>query len=74
MDSKDLKKLTDAGFTVLREYQDYNYGTNKRTNPAIKAKTAERPDWFTFEKGFKTFNDRDRRMQQLLQDPKTVKE
>ena len=56
MNARDQQKILAAGFTIIRADE---------ANLKIKAKTLERPEWHTYEKGFKSKAELNRRIQQL---------
>lgn len=69
MTAKDQYKLLLAGFTILRQ------GISpQQMLKTIKAKTPERNEWHILESGFKSEAAVQRRIEELLNDPKTVLE
>lgn len=69
MNATDQQKLVNAGFTIIRK-EDFNMNGQMR----IKTKGAGSHEWKTLEKGFATKAALERRMKELLQDPKTVED
>lgn len=72
MNATNQQKLLNAGFTIIRDDVRHISGTNYKS--AIKAKTPQRRDWFTLEKGFPTVAAMVRRKEELLKDPMTVED
>lgn len=56
MNTRDQLKILDAGFIIIRADE---------SNLRIKAKTLARPEWHTYEKGFKSKAELRRRIKQL---------
>jgi hypothetical protein len=69
MNATDQQKVVNAGFTIIRK-EDFNLNGQMR----IKTKGTGSHEWKTLEKGFATKAALDRRMKELLQDPKTVED
>jgi hypothetical protein len=65
MEAKSLEKLMNAGYTFIR--------ADDQPNIRIKYKKEGSGDWKTLEK-FSTKASRDRRVKELLDDPKIVME
>ena len=72
MDATNQQKLLTAGFTIIRDEVIHKGGS--RYESKIKAKTKERREWFTLEKGFTSIASLTRRISELLKDPLTVKD
>lgn len=61
--SRDVQKLLNAGFTIIRADND---------NLKIKHKCKDHPDWTTFEKDFKSKAELRRKMDVLLKECDSV--
>jgi hypothetical protein len=68
MNATNQQKLVNAGFTIIRK-EDHVPGQLR-----IKVKGSGSHEWKTLEKGFPTKAAVDRRMNELLNDPKTVED
>jgi hypothetical protein len=68
MNATDQQKLVSAGFTIIRKENIMNGQLR------IKTKGAGSHEWKTLEKGFASKEALERRMKELLQDPKTVED
>lgn len=69
MNAKDQQKLVNAGFTIIRKEGEF-----AATGLRIKVKGKGSHEWKTLEKDFPTRAALDRRMTELLKDPKTVED
>lgn len=72
MDATNQQKILNAGFTIIRD-EVMHKGGNKYEGK-IKAKTKERQEWFTLEKGFTSIKSLTDRIKELLNDAMTVKD
>jgi hypothetical protein len=63
---RDQKKLTTAGYTLIR--------SDDSPSPRIKYKDAKHHEWTTLQKDFESKAARDRRMDELLKDPMIIQD
>lgn len=65
LSNKDVQKLLDVGFAIIREDQQ---------RFVIKRKTYHRREWHTWEKDFKSKAELRRRMDAHLKCPKIIED
>lgn len=73
MNATNQQKLINAGFTIIRK-EISTIGGDHHDNNRIKYKGTGSHEWKTLEKGFPTKAAIERRMKELLKDPKTVED
>ncbi len=66
MNSNDQKKLTQAGYIIVRK--------DDTPTPRIKYKDKEYHEWQTLHKDFASKAARDRKMAELLQSPLIIED
>lgn len=62
MTDKDINKLIDAGFTIIRPF-NFAKVIKRRTRKGF---------WVNYSKTFESYPDLNQHLRELLQDPKTV--
>lgn len=65
LNSRDVQKILNLGFTIIRE---------DRQNTLIKCKTPKQAEWHTLHKGFSSIAAMRRQMDELLKDSATIED